>query len=264
MDTSSVLSDEDYDLISNPGQRSIESSIADLAHIAPQSVREIPPTNAACDTISTASLSPTDIQTWVRDVIDAANARDGGSYPPDRRTVRVYLDGVFDVLTAGHMLQLRQAKLAFPCVYLMVGVFSDESCHQHGTQPRFPHVERCELLRHCRWVDEIVPDAVWTLTDAFLVAKRIDYVALEEGSSVNPEFDKMRLKGYDHLKKLGRVIPTKRTLGLAAERVVPPTLPSAQATPLTKTPELQPEVFEGDGQVDVTQGNNKTAPDDQL
>lgn len=41
------------------------------------------------------------------------------------------------------------------------------------------------------------------LTDAFLVAKRIDYVALEEGSSVNPEFDRTRLKGYDHLKKLG-------------------------------------------------------------
>lgn len=101
------------------------------------------------------------------------------------------------------MLQLRQAKLAFPSVYLMVGVFPDESCQQHGTRPRFPHVERCELLRHCRWVDEIVPDAVWTLTDAFLVAKRIDYVTLEEGSSVNPEFDKTRLKGYDHLKKLG-------------------------------------------------------------
>ena len=101
------------------------------------------------------------------------------------------------------MLQLRQAKLAFPSVYLMVGVFPDESCQQHGTQPRSPHVERCELLRHCRWVDEIVPDAVWTLTDAFLLAKRIDYVALEQGSSVNPEFDKTRLKGYDHLKKLG-------------------------------------------------------------
>ena len=101
-------------------------------------------------------------------------------------------------------MQLRQAKLAFPSVYLMVGVFPDESCRQHGhARPRFPHVERCELLRHCRWVDEIVPDAVWMLTDAFLVAKRIDYVALEEGSSVNPEFDRTRLKGYDHLKKLG-------------------------------------------------------------
>ncbi|KAG8220916.1 hypothetical protein J3R82DRAFT_2419 [Butyriboletus roseoflavus] len=203
MDASSALSDEDYDVISNPGQRSLESSIADFGHIAAQTVREIPPTEAAREALSTASLSSTDIQTWVRSVIDSANGRNGGSYPLDHRTVRVYLDGVFDVLTAGHMLQLRQAKLAFPSVHLMVGVFPDEYCQQHGTRPTFPHVERCELLRHCRWVDEIVPDAVWTLTDAFLGAKRIDYVALEEGSSVNPEFDKTRLKGYDHLKKLG-------------------------------------------------------------
>lgn len=111
------------------------------------------------------------------------------------------------------MLQLRQAKLAFPSVYLMVGVFSDESCHQHDTQPKFPHVERCELLRHCRWVDEIIPDAVWTLNDAFLLAKRIDYVVLEEGSSVNPEFDKTRLKGYDHLKKLGMYFPVWHNRG---------------------------------------------------
>ncbi|KAF8557813.1 hypothetical protein OG21DRAFT_1406553 [Imleria badia] len=255
MDTSSVLSDEDYDVISNPGQRSLESSIADFSHIAAQTVREIPPTDAACKALSTASLSSTDIQTWVRGVIDVANARNGSSYPHDHRIVRVYLDGVFDVLTAGHMLQLRQAKLAFPSVYFMVGVFPDESCQQHGTQLRFPHVERCELLRHCRWVDEIVPDAVWTLTDAFLVAKRIDYVVLEEGSSVNPEFDKARLKGYDHLKKLGMFFPLRRrTHGLAPALVVPPTLPSAEATPLGKAPELQPEVFEGDGQAEI----NKT------
>ncbi|KAG6381593.1 hypothetical protein JVT61DRAFT_190 [Boletus reticuloceps] len=306
--SSSVLSDEDYDVISNPGQRSLESSIADFGHIAAQVVREIPPTDAARQALSTASLSSTDIQTWVRGVIDAANVNGrngGGSYPPDHRTVRVYVDGVFDVLTAGyvrplrhhslpvdihtrphrvcrHMLQLRQAKLAFPSVHLMAGVFSDEDCQEHGTQPGFPHVERCELLRHCRWVDEIVPDVVWTLTDAFLIAKRIDYVVLEEGSSVNPEFDKTRLKGYDHLKKLGmfsavsccggahvflyvtgRVIPTKRTLGLAPALVVPPKLPSPEATPLRKAPELQPEVFEGDGQVDVTHGINKMTLDGQ-
>lgn len=103
MDSSSVLSDEDYDVISNPGQRSLESSIADITHIAAHGVRDIPPTNAACDTLSTASLSPTDIQNWVRDAIDTANARSGSSYPPDHRTVRVYLDGVFDILTAGYV-----------------------------------------------------------------------------------------------------------------------------------------------------------------
>ncbi|KAI9464180.1 hypothetical protein HD554DRAFT_1279054 [Boletus coccyginus] len=259
MDSSSVLSDEDYDVISNPG---LESSIADLGHIAPLALREIPPAEAARQALSTASLSSTDIQTWVRGVIDGRN---GGSYPPDHRTVRVYLDGVFDVLTAGHMLQLRQAKLAFSSVYLMVGVFPDESCRQHGARPRFPHVERCELLRHCRWVDEIVPDAVWTLTDAFLITRRIDYVVLEEGSSVNPEFDKTRLTGYDHLKKLGRVIPTKRTLGLAPALAVLPRveLPPAEATPSSMAPVLQQEVFEGDGQVDVTHGINKMALDGQ-
>jgi len=259
MDASSVLSDDDYDVVSNPGQRSLESSSADFGHIASQAVREIPPTQAACDALSTASLSSTDIQTWVRGVLDA-----NGRNAHDPRTVRVYLDGVFDVLTAGHALQLRQAKLAFPSVYLLVGVFPDESCRQHGhARPRFPHVERCELLRHCRWVDEIVPDAVWTLTDAFLLAKRIDYVALEEGSSVNPEFDRTRLTGYDHLKKLGRVIPTKRTLGLAPALAAPPIvkLPSAEATPSRKAPELQPEVFEGDGQ--VTHGINIMALDGQ-
>ncbi|KAG9312959.1 hypothetical protein JVU11DRAFT_6395 [Chiua virens] len=251
MDSSSVLSDEDYDVVSNPGQRSLSSSITDFGHIAAQGVREIPPTEAARATLNTVSLSPTDIQNWVRGVLDSANARNGSNYPHDHRIVRVYLDGVFDVLTAGHMLQLRQAKLAFPSVYLMVGVFSDESCQQHGTQPKFPHVERCELLRHCRWVDEIVPDAVWTLTDTFVLAKRIDYVALEEGSSVSPEFDKTRLKGYDYFKKLGRVVPTKRILGLA-----PSSRPLAEPT-------LSNKVSEGDGQIDVSSGLGKIAIDEQ-
>jgi len=258
MDNSLVLSDEDYDVISNPGQQSLESSIADFGHIAAQSMREIPPTEAAREILSTASLSPADIQAWVRGVMDSANGR-SGSYPTDNRTIRVYVDGVFDVLTAGHMLQLRQAKLSFPSVYLMVGIFSDESCQQHGSLPRFPHVERCELLRHCRWADEIITDAPWTIEDAFVIAKRIDYVALEEGSSVNPEFDKARLKGYDSLKKLGRVIPTKRTLGLVPALLVVPPVPSAEGTPSKKARELAPEAVEGEGQVDVTHGIHRLA-----
>lgn len=64
----------------------------------------------------------------------------------------------------------------------------------------------------------------------------------------------------------GRVIPTKRTLGLAPVLAVLPRveLPPAEATPSSKAPELQQEVFEGDGQVDVTHGMNKMALDGQL
>lgn len=98
MDNSSVMSDEDYDVISNPGQRSLESSIADLHHIPAWTTHEVPPSNAAKEQLNTVALSPADIQVYVRNVIDASGP---GRYLRDNRTVRVYVDGVFDVLNAG-------------------------------------------------------------------------------------------------------------------------------------------------------------------
>lgn len=213
MDSSSVLSDEDYDVISNPGQRSLESSIADLHHIPALTTYELPPSDAAKERLSTVTLSPVDIQAYVQNALTASSA---GKFPRNNITLRVYVDGVFDVLTAGHAHQLRQAKLSFPSVHLIVGVLSDEQCRAHNTTPHFSHLERCELMRHCRWVDEVLYDAPWTVNDRFIIDKRIDYLALEEGSSVNPEFDKERLKGYDIAKRLGRVLPTRMTTGLTA------------------------------------------------
>lgn len=213
MDSSSVLSDEDYDVISNPGQRSLESSIADLHHIPALTTYELPPSDAARERFSTVVLSSVEIQAYVQSALNASSA---GKYPRDHITLRVYVDGIFDVLTAGHAHQLRQAKLSFPSVHLIVGVLSDEQCRAHNATPHFSHLERCELMRHCRWVDEVLHDAPWTVNDRFIIDKRIDYLALEEGSSVNPEFDKERLKGYDVAKRLGRVLPTRMTTGLTA------------------------------------------------
>jgi len=103
---------------------------------------------------------------------------------------------------------LRQAKLAFPSVHLIVGVFSDDASLRYGAKTVWPEVERIELVRHCRWVDEVIKDVPWELTLNFLREKNIDFVAINEGTSVDPMCDKTRVRGYDELKKHGMDHPS--------------------------------------------------------
>ena len=91
-----VLSDDEFDIVSNPGQRSVESSIADLDHVPKQEVHEPEPTQAALDQFDTARFTAADIQAYVRKSLDSGI---GGNvaYPLEQRTVRVYVDGIFDM-----------------------------------------------------------------------------------------------------------------------------------------------------------------------
>ncbi|GLB41783.1 putative cytidylyltransferase-like [Lyophyllum shimeji] len=234
MVSASALSDDDYDVVSNPGQRSLESSMTDFGHVPAQTVYEPPPSQAAREKFETVSWTAPEIQAYVRRALDPI--------PPasvDGRTKRIYVDGSFDGFNAGHALQLRQAKLSFPSVYLVVGVYSDKHLQQHGYGASIPHVERCEVLRHCRWVDEVMADVPWELNSGFIDDNRIDYVAIDEGTSVDPGCDKARLKGYDTMKSLKIVIPTRRTAGLA---VLLPTRPSTPSMPGSPQPEELPHV----------------------
>lgn len=229
-----ALSDDDYDIVSNPGQRSLESSLADFGVLS-SNIYEPQPLEAARNRFPTVSLSAEDIQLHVRRFAQLDS--DPTASP---RLMRIYVDGLFDGLDAGPVLQLRQAKLSFPMVHLMVGVFSDPDCQLYGSVPIASHVERCELVRHCRWVDEVVEDAPWQLDPQFLRRKQIDYVAVEEGITVDPKCDKIRLRGYDELKRIGKIIPTRRTLGLSRPR-----FPSAPTPVLSlSTPKLGSPVRE--------------------
>ncbi|KAH0582878.1 Choline-phosphate cytidylyltransferase B [Termitomyces sp. J132] len=236
MDVSSVLSDDDYDVVSNPGQRSLESSTADFGHIPTQNVCEPPPSQIARDKFDSVSWTANDIQAYVRKVLGIATP----TLLSSDTTKRVYIDGMFDGLNAGHALRLRQAKLSFPSVYLIVGVYSDDQLRSHGYDTFFPHVERCEVVRHCRWVDEVITDAPYVLNLDFIDRHRIDYVSLEEGTSVDPGCDKARLKGYDAMKDQKIVVPTRRTPGISSTFPVLPATCVSSEEPQT----MQAEVYD--------------------
>ncbi|KAF8627592.1 hypothetical protein AX17_006165 [Amanita inopinata Kibby_2008] len=168
-----------------------------------------------------ASFTEEDIRTFVRNAIEGEPSRPYKiNLPPTGRPVRIYADGVYDLFHFGHALQLRQAKLSFPSVHLLVGVCSDELVREHKSRCVMSHTERLEAARHCRWVDEVIPDAPWVISDDFLGKHQIDYVAHDE----DPYAGAGQLDVYSRIKDQGKFLPTRRTPGISTsdllERIV--------------------------------------------
>ncbi|KAJ3681655.1 hypothetical protein LUZ60_014228 [Juncus effusus] len=138
--------------------------------------------------------------------------------PPLDRPVRVYADGIFDLFHFGHARALEQAKKSFPNTYLLVGCCNDETTHRLKGKTVMTESERYESLRHCKWVDEVIPDAPWVVTKEFLDKHKIDYVAHD----ALPYADASGAANdvYDFVKKIGRFKETKRTDGVSTSDLI--------------------------------------------
>lgn len=155
--------------------------------------------------------------------------------PPAGRPVRVYADGVFDLFHLGyspflccsssglgtdrlysHMRQLEQAKKAFPDVYLIVGVTGDDETHKRKGLTVLSGAERAETLRHCKWVDEVIPNCPWLVTAEFLEEHKLDYVAHDDLPYSADEGDDI----YAPIKAQGKFLVTQRTEGVSTTGII--------------------------------------------
>lgn len=137
---------------------------------------------------------------------------------PAARPVRIYCDGIYDLFHYGHMRSLEQAKKLFPSVFLLVGVCLDSLTHKLKGRTVMTMEERAEALRHCRWVDEVITDAPWVVTQEFLDAHSIDYVAHDP--QLYPSAESAKEDVYAEVKRMNRFIPTMRTEGVSTSGLI--------------------------------------------
>ncbi|KAI8393693.1 uncharacterized protein BYT42DRAFT_551922 [Radiomyces spectabilis] len=136
--------------------------------------------------------------------------------PPVGRPVRVYCDGIYDMFHFGHAKALEQAKRAFNDVYLLVGVCNDEVTHRRKGKTVMTDAERYEAVRHCKWVDEVIENAPWVVTQEFLDKHQIDYVAHDAEPYKSAESGDV----YSFVKAQGKFLPTQRTDGVSTSDLI--------------------------------------------
>lgn len=140
----------------------------------------------------------------------------GFNIPPEGRPIRVYADGVFDLFHLGHMKQLEQAKKAFDNVELVCGIPSDVETHKRKGLTVLTDKQRCETLKQCKWVDEVIPNAPWCVTPEFLQEHKIDYVAHDDLPYASADSDDI----YKPIKEEGKFLTTQRTEGISTSDII--------------------------------------------
>lgn len=132
----------------------------------------------------------------------------------ERKPVRVWADGCFDITHWGHMNALRQAKALGDV--LVVGVHSDAEIAKHKGPTVMKEQERYALIKSCKWVDEVVEDAPYVASLEVLDKYNIDFCVHGEDIST----DENGVDVYTAVKEAGRYRTIARTEGVSTTDIV--------------------------------------------
>ncbi|KAK2145981.1 hypothetical protein LSH36_642g03001 [Paralvinella palmiformis] len=131
-----------------------------------------------------------------------------------KKSIRIWVDGCFDMVHFGHANALRQAKQIGE--YLVVGVHSDEEIMKHKGPPVFSQEERYKMVRAIKWVDEVVENAPYVTTLETLDTYNCDFCV--HGDDITTTSD--GTDTYHLVKAAERYKECKRTVGISTTDLV--------------------------------------------
>jgi ethanolamine-phosphate cytidylyltransferase len=134
---------------------------------------------------------------------------------------RVYVDMVGDLFHAGHVALLREARHHGD--WLVVGVLSDDTAASYKRRPIMTLAERVAVIESCRYVDEVIQDAPFQLTEAFLDEHEITTVV--HGDDLSPEGAETV---YGPAAASGNLTYVQRTGGISTTQLIQRVLDAAE------------------------------------
>uniref|UniRef100_A0A4W5MR06 choline-phosphate cytidylyltransferase n=1 Tax=Hucho hucho TaxID=62062 RepID=A0A4W5MR06_9TELE len=114
------------------------------------------------------------------------------------------------------LIQVYSLPLNLRAFFPLVSVCSDDLTHKFKGFTVMNEDERYDAVSHCRYVDEVVRNAPWTLTPEFLSKHRIDFVAHDDIPYTSAGQDDV----YKHIKEAGMFAPTQRTEGISTSDII--------------------------------------------
>lgn len=84
-----------------------------------------------------------------------------------------YTPGIFDMFHVGHLKLFKRIKESFG--RLVVGVHNDDQCMTYKPRPIVPYEQRLEIVRGCKYVDEVLENADLLTTNELLDRVNADY-----------------------------------------------------------------------------------------
>lgn len=135
------------------------------------------------------------------------------------RPVRIFMEGAFDIMHYGHMNAFRLGASLFPNTYLIVGVNSSETIAECKGPPIMSDDERCDAVRGCRFVDEVIPRTPYVMSKDYLMnlieEHDLDFVVHGDDPCIVDGEDVYALP-----KALGKFCSIPRTEGVSTTDIV--------------------------------------------
>jgi len=157
----------------------------------------------------------------------------------EKKKVKIFMDGAFDLTHYGHWNAFRQARLLGD--YLIVGVNSDESIKQCKGPPILNDSERQRMVLGCRFVDEIIPNVPYVMSEDYLLKlmeeHEIDYFVHGDDPCTVDGRDV-----YAQVKEMGKFKSIPRTEGVSSTDIVGRMM---MLTNNVRQPTIRHEVVEG-------------------